>query len=50
VLGLVLGLVVLGARGRSAQVPFGPTLVLGEFICIAASPWILEPFGATPVR
>ena len=50
VLGLVLGLVVLGARGRSAQVPFGPTLVLAAFVCIALSQQILEPFGATPVR
>jgi leader peptidase (prepilin peptidase) / N-methyltransferase len=50
VLGLILGLVVLGARGRKAQVPFGPTLVLSAFLCIAFSQQILEPFGGTPLR
>lgn len=39
VLGLVLGLVVLGARGRKAQVPFGPSLVVATFLCVA----IAEP-------
>lgn len=50
VAGLVLGLVVLGARGRSAQVPFGPTLVLAAFVCIGWSQQILGPFGGTPLR
>ncbi len=44
-IGLVLGVVALGARGRKAQVPFGPALVAGTLVCIALAPQILEPFG-----
>lgn len=44
--GLVVGLVALGARGRKAKVPFGPALVIAAFFCIALAPEILEPFGA----
>ncbi len=44
-IGLVVGVVALGARGRKAQVPFGPALVAGTFVCIALAPEILEPFG-----
>lgn len=43
--GLVLGVVVLGARGRKAQVPFGPSLVLAAYVCCLLAPEILEPFG-----
>jgi prepilin signal peptidase PulO-like enzyme (type II secretory pathway) len=43
--GLVLGLVALGARGRKAKVPFGPALVIAAAFCIALAPDILEPFG-----
>ena len=44
-IGLVVGVVALGARGRKAKVPFGPALVAGAFVCIALAPEILEPFG-----
>jgi leader peptidase (prepilin peptidase)/N-methyltransferase len=44
-IGLVIGLVALGARGRKAKVPFGPALVISAFFCIALAPEILEPFG-----
>lgn len=47
IVGLVVGLVVLGARGRKAKVPFGPALVVAAFFCIALSSQILEPFGAS---
>lgn len=43
--GLVIGIVALGARGRKAQVPFGPALILATWFCIAMAPEILEPFG-----
>jgi leader peptidase (prepilin peptidase)/N-methyltransferase len=45
VIGLVLGLVVLGVRGRRARVPFGPALVVAAFVCIALAEPILEPLG-----
>ena len=45
-MGLVLGLVVLGVRGRKAQVPFGPALVASALVCIALAGPILEPFTA----
>lgn len=44
-IGLVVGIVALGARGRKAQVPFGPALVAGTLVCIALAEPILEPFG-----
>ena len=43
--GIVYGVVALGARGRKAQVPFGPALITAAFFCIALAPEILEPFG-----
>ncbi|MFV0318607.1 MAG: prepilin peptidase [Microthrixaceae bacterium] len=43
--GLVVGIAALGARGRKAQVPFGPSLVVATYLCIALAPQILEPFG-----
>jgi leader peptidase (prepilin peptidase)/N-methyltransferase len=45
VIGLVLGLVVLGVRGRRARVPFGPALVAAAFVCIALAEPMLEPLG-----
>ena len=45
ILGLTVGIVALGARGRKAQVPFGPSMVASAFICIALASQILEPFG-----
>jgi leader peptidase (prepilin peptidase)/N-methyltransferase len=43
--GIVIGVVALGARGRRAQVPFGPALVLGAFVCVAFAEPLLDPFG-----
>lgn len=45
VLGLVIGVLALGLRGRKAKVPFGPALVISSFICILLAQQILEPFG-----
>lgn len=44
VVGLVVGLVAMGARGAKAKVPFGPALVVAAFFCIAFAPGILDPF------
>jgi leader peptidase (prepilin peptidase) / N-methyltransferase len=44
VVGIVLGVVVMGARGRKAQVPFGPALIISAFVCIALAEQILDPF------
>lgn len=44
IIGLGYGVVALGARGRKAQVPFGPALIVGTFICSALAQQILEPF------
>jgi leader peptidase (prepilin peptidase)/N-methyltransferase len=45
VVGLVMGVAVMGARGRKAKVPFGPALVISAFFCIAMAEPILTPFG-----
>lgn len=45
VVGLLIGVVALGLRGRKAKVPFGPALVISTFACILLAPEILEPFG-----
>jgi leader peptidase (prepilin peptidase) / N-methyltransferase len=45
IVGVVMGVVVLGARGRKAQVPFGPSLVLGAFTCALLAEPLLDPFG-----
>lgn len=42
-LGVVLGLVVLRARGRKAKVPFGPTMLLAGYFCMLMAVPILEP-------
>ncbi len=44
-IGLVVGIVALGARGRKAQVPFGPSLVAGAILCVLFVQPILEPFA-----
>jgi leader peptidase (prepilin peptidase)/N-methyltransferase len=44
-IGLLVGVVALGARGRKAQVPFGPALFTGALLCCALAEPILEPFG-----
>lgn len=49
IVGLVVGIVALGARGRKAKVPFGPALVVATYFCIAAAPQIIEPFGVWSV-
>lgn len=43
--GIVVGVTVLGARGRGAKVPFGPSLVAAAFAVILVSRQLLEPFG-----
>lgn len=45
IVGLVVGIAAMGARGRKAKVPFGPALVVAAYFCIALAPQILEPFG-----
>ena len=45
VLGLVIGIGAMGARGRNAKVPFGPALVIAAWLCIAFAPQIMEPFS-----
>jgi leader peptidase (prepilin peptidase) / N-methyltransferase len=45
VVGVVMGVVVLGARGRKAQVPFGPSLVIGAFTCALLAEPLLDAFG-----
>ncbi len=47
VLGVVIGIGALGARGRRAQVPFGPSIVLGAYLTILFAGPILSGFGAT---
>ena len=44
VMGLAVGLVVLGVRGRKARVPFGPALVAAGLICIAFARVVLEAY------
>lgn len=47
VLGVIIGIGALGARGRKAQVPFGPSIVLGGYVAIVLAAPILEAFGGT---
>lgn len=42
VIGLLLGVIALGARGRKAKVPFGPAMVIAAFLCIALSEPIVD--------
>ncbi|MCZ7630158.1 MAG: A24 family peptidase, partial [Microthrixaceae bacterium] len=43
IVGILLGVVGLGLRGRKAKVPFGPALVISAYACIVLSSQILEP-------
>lgn len=43
--GLVLGISVMGARGRKAKVPFGPSLVIAALLAIGLAEPFLLPFG-----
>lgn len=45
IVGILLGVVGLGLRGRKAKVPFGPALVISAYACIVLSSQILEPFA-----
>lgn len=45
VIGLVVGVTVMGARGRKAKVPWGPSLFAAALLVIALAEGILEPFG-----
>ncbi len=45
ILGLVIGVVALGARGRGAKVPFGPSFVLAAYGVALLAPEILEPWS-----
>ena len=47
VLGILMGVIALGARGRGAKVPFGPALVAGAFLCIAFAEPILDRLTTT---
>ena len=44
ILGVLMGVFALGVRGRGANVPFGPALVAGAFVCIAFATPILDAF------
>jgi leader peptidase (prepilin peptidase)/N-methyltransferase len=45
VMGLVLGVVALGARGRKAKVPFGPAILIATYVCCLFAPRILDGLG-----
>jgi leader peptidase (prepilin peptidase)/N-methyltransferase len=45
VIGLVLGVVALGARGRKAKVPFGPAILIATYVCSLYAPHILDGLG-----
>lgn len=42
VLGLIIGIVGLGARGRNAKIPFGPSLLIAGWIIIVLSERVLN--------
>ena len=44
ILGILMGLIALGVRGRGAKIPFGPAMVAAAFLCIAFSEPILDAF------
>jgi len=50
VVGLVTGVTVLGARGRNAKVPWGPSLFAASLVVIALAQPFLEPFGVYALR
>lgn len=43
VIGIALGFVAFGVRGRGARMPFGPSMVLGCYLVIAFAAEILDP-------
>lgn len=45
VIGLVVGVTAMGARGRKSKVPWGPSLFAAALLVIALAEVILEPFG-----
>lgn len=45
VIGIVVGLVVLGLRGRKAKVPFGPALVGAAFVSLAIADSLANAYG-----
>jgi leader peptidase (prepilin peptidase)/N-methyltransferase len=45
IIGLVLGVVALGARGRKAKVPFGPAILMASYVCSLFAPRILDGLG-----
>lgn len=45
VIGLVVGIVAFGARGRKAQVPWGPSLFAATLLGVALADPVLEAFG-----
>ncbi len=45
ILGIVVGVTALGARGRKAKVPWGPSLVAAALLGIALAEPILDGFG-----
>jgi leader peptidase (prepilin peptidase)/N-methyltransferase len=45
VIGLVLGIIALGARGRKAKVPFGPAILMATYLCGIFAPRILDGLG-----
>ncbi len=44
IIGLAVGVVAMGARGRKAKVPWGPSLVAAALIAIGFADLIIEPF------
>lgn len=44
VLGILLGVVALGARGRKAKVPFGPSLIVGAYVVVLLAEEILGAY------
>lgn len=45
VLGIIVGVVALGARGRKAKVPWGPSLFVAALLAIALAEPVLDGFG-----
>ena len=45
VVGIVIGVAALGARGRQAKVPFGPALAVAAFVCCLEAGPILDAFA-----
>lgn len=44
-IGIAVGVMALGARGRKAKVPWGPSLCSAGYLAIILAQPILEPFG-----